>query len=72
MLIICHQTHLICIELWFFINMIIDELILFLKNKLLALNDKKTSAYANGDIILYGSISEEIEEVQKAIEKLTS
>jgi hypothetical protein len=52
--------------------MIIDELILFLKNKLMSLNDKKNSAYVNGDITLYGSISEEIEEVEKAIKKLES
>lgn len=52
--------------------MVLNELIQLLNNKLRALNDKKNAAYVNGDISLYESTNQEIEETQKILEKLNS
>ena len=52
--------------------MVLNELIQLLNNKLRALNDRKNAAYVNGDISLYESTKEEIEEAQKILEKLNS
>jgi hypothetical protein len=52
--------------------MVINEITQLLNNKLTALNDRKNAAYTNGDISLYESTSQEIEEVQKILEKLQS
>jgi hypothetical protein len=52
--------------------MIINELTQLLNNKLTALNDRKNAAYVNGDIALYEGTLQEIEEVQKILEKLQS
>lgn len=48
----------------------IQELISLLSNKITHLNDKKTAAFVNGDIQVYDILCKEIEETQKALDKL--
>jgi len=50
----------------------IQELKTLLQNKLRNLNDKKNTAFTNGDINLYDIYSIEIEETQESLNKLDS
>lgn len=50
----------------------IEELLQLADNKLKSLQDKKNLAYMSGDMDTYYKIEEEIQEVEKIIEKLNS
>lgn len=61
-----------CLELYYSINMTLEEIKQIVSNKLAALNDQKNLAYMNGDLVTYANLEEQIIETQKIIDKLNA